>query len=624
MVRFRWKASPLWLLFFFGVLIRAQYEESFRKPELQRHLYSKREYTRLKPFLDPIDWQVFPTAAPDQTLFRARRALEISLQEKNRMAEGFAWRAIGFAQYKLGSPEKALEYYANGREAFASIGAWYHTAIMYFEMANLWFYCFSASGPALDYYQKSLALYGKLSDLYGQVKSLNLMGEVHRTFGRYSQAIDFYIEALKRSERNNTPLLIRKRAVIQTNLSDMYLLLEDIAKAEEYLHRAELIYRRENLRIETAQLFTRRGDIAKHEGRLDTALDFYRQALAIRREWHPDHPEIAVEIHKIADTHSLSGQVAEADRFFAEALALRKQIRDLPGTAQTLLAIGVHQQRQNKIEKARPYFQESLVIAQENGLIKEIQEAARALADLHAREQDGVGELRYRKIADDAAARLQSPKISADMMKRLLGYESGEEIKRFQTKRRQTILQLITILVLLILTLVFLSSRHRKTKQALQSNREQLEEQQTQLAQLKQRVKDMETPAVQARYHNSKLSWEQEQSLLKRLIAAMETQELYLDSDLSLLSLAEKMGVNRSYLSQVINHSTGKTFSDFINSFRIEAAKALIEAMDKRETSILDVCFDAGFNNKTVFNRVFKKMTGQTPSEYRKTISGKP
>ena len=62
---------------------------------------------------------------------------------------------------------------------------------------------------------------------------------------------------------------------------------------------------------------------------------------------------------------------------------------------------------------------------------------------------------------------------------------------------------------------------------------------------------------------------------------------------------------------------SGKTFTRFVNEFRIVHACKLLSEMP---SSITDICFESGFNNFSHFNRLFKEMTGKNPSEYRKTF----
>ena len=104
------------------------------------------------------------------------------------------------------------------------------------------------------------------------------------------------------------------------------------------------------------------------------------------------------------------------------------------------------------------------------------------------------------------------------------------------------------------------------------------------------------------------------------LIQLVESKKLYHDQELSLGLLARKMGLSSGYLSQIINEHAQKNFFDFINAFRVEEVKRNLEDPAFDHFSILGLAYESGFKSKSTFNSVFKKMTGQTPSQYKKGL----
>jgi len=102
-----------------------------------------------------------------------------------------------------------------------------------------------------------------------------------------------------------------------------------------------------------------------------------------------------------------------------------------------------------------------------------------------------------------------------------------------------------------------------------------------------------------------------------RLKHYMAAEKPYLDANLSLPVLANKLEIPAHHLSRVINEQFGVNFFDFINQYRIEEVKARINNPEYENLSFLGIAFDCGFNTKSAFNRVFKKITGFTPSEYK-------
>jgi len=136
-----------------------------------------------------------------------------------------------------------------------------------------------------------------------------------------------------------------------------------------------------------------------------------------------------------------------------------------------------------------------------------------------------------------------------------------------------------------------------------------------------EKITDEETEGKTAGYKKSGLSEEKALSILKELAACMENEKPYIKPNLSLNELASLLNVTPHNLSEVINTKLNKTFYDFISFYRVEEVKRLME-VDKNEAfSILSTAFDAGFNSKSTFNNIFKKLTGMTPSEYRKGIN---
>lgn len=122
------------------------------------------------------------------------------------------------------------------------------------------------------------------------------------------------------------------------------------------------------------------------------------------------------------------------------------------------------------------------------------------------------------------------------------------------------------------------------------------------------------------KYRKSALDADLSRALLEELQAFMDSEKPYLDNTLSLTQLAQQMGISSNYLSQAINEQTGSNFFDYINKYRVDAAKQLLSAADRRESSILAIAMDAGFNSKSAFYTAFKQHAQTTPSEFRRSL----
>jgi AraC-like DNA-binding protein len=112
------------------------------------------------------------------------------------------------------------------------------------------------------------------------------------------------------------------------------------------------------------------------------------------------------------------------------------------------------------------------------------------------------------------------------------------------------------------------------------------------------------------------------EGLKERLLAMIENEEPYLDEDITLASLAHALDIEPHQFTLFLNRYLNTNFHDFINAYRIEAAKKLL--VNEPSENILAVAFRTGFNSKASFNRVFKKIAGLTPSQYRKTSTEPP
>ena len=120
------------------------------------------------------------------------------------------------------------------------------------------------------------------------------------------------------------------------------------------------------------------------------------------------------------------------------------------------------------------------------------------------------------------------------------------------------------------------------------------------------------------KYASSTLKNEQSIEIWDRIISLMENQKLYRNPTLRLNDLVNEIGKPLPHISQVINEQMNMSFLDFVNQYRVKEAKELLCDEKSKSMTILAIAYEVGFNSKTTFYTSFKKVTGQTPSEYKK------
>jgi AraC-like DNA-binding protein len=118
------------------------------------------------------------------------------------------------------------------------------------------------------------------------------------------------------------------------------------------------------------------------------------------------------------------------------------------------------------------------------------------------------------------------------------------------------------------------------------------------------------------KYEKSSLTSEIQENTLSKLQNLMETEKPFLDDSFSMPLLAKQLAVSSHHLSQILNESLGQSFFDFTAQYRVQEAQKLL--IEKDNLKIEEIAEMVGYNSKSAFNTAFKKITGLSPSEFRK------
>lgn len=122
---------------------------------------------------------------------------------------------------------------------------------------------------------------------------------------------------------------------------------------------------------------------------------------------------------------------------------------------------------------------------------------------------------------------------------------------------------------------------------------------------------------------NGDFTDEQMQMLGVKIKKLMDEHKPFLNRELSLHQFVQLLDDNQQMVSFYLNHYLNKNFFTFINEYRVNEAKRLIADAKTKNLTLLAIGYDAGFNSKSSFNAIFKKIAGKTPSEYQKSLQYK-
>jgi len=123
------------------------------------------------------------------------------------------------------------------------------------------------------------------------------------------------------------------------------------------------------------------------------------------------------------------------------------------------------------------------------------------------------------------------------------------------------------------------------------------------------------------KYEKTRLRDEEIQPMKEKLMHYLHEEKPYFNKNLSIGELASAIDVQPYQLSQLINGTLGQTFFELINSLRVEEVQQRFFDPQYNHFTLPGIAMDCGFNSKASFNRIFKQITGQTPTEFIKSKS---
>lgn len=391
--------------------------------------------------------------------------------------------------------------------------------------------------------------------------------------------LSFAEEAIEWARKSNEQATLYYALLTATNY---YLLMADTMKVKRTLDEAEQLYEQLKLK-EDVDIWFFRARYLELLGQNQKALASYAQAMALFGE---------------ADSSSITVVYL----YYARLLRRMKRLDQ----AIEMLELGLNRieaQGAVIIHKSR-LFRELLLCYQEQGAYSKALEYA-------IRYQ----EYQRQKVNDTHERALQETRIKHDIYSREQRI-SQQQMELLQNRYKITTLLLVLLVMVVALGLTFFFYRKKdqllssivKQNQSFQQREQMLLQQLQQLEQVRTHVENQSS--------GTQISEERVQELMGRFTTLMMEQQLYADASITVATVAERLGTNRTYLSKAINESTGKSFPQVVSEYRIRQAIAEISDL-KANKPLKQIAGEVGFNSISTFYATFQTVVGMSPARYR-------
>ena len=325
-------------------------------------------------------------------------------------------------------------------------------------------------------------------------------------------------------------------------------------------------------------------------------------------------------IYKVyGDVWTSSARYSEAERNYSRALRYTGYT-DAGIETMIYLDYGRMLQKAGDYGKAERILEQGLEISYRNDNHECRKELLSSLIDnaLHSRDSLRLAALagNYRSYLDSVSNLQREREFNSMLMSmQRVEYENIAQAAELEYLRsRQRLLANMAVLTLIAVVAIFLLVLYRRQRNTYKLLVEKYQQYADQFNKEKEKTKTAGTDkSAQSNTDRA------DRELFERVETLMQEQKTYRMKSLTRDSLAEMLGTNRTYLSRAINNMSGKSFSDYINTWRvIEATRIMSDrSMDIPLKQLAD---DLGYSSTSVFYRSFQKETGVTAGKYMKEV----
>ncbi len=444
-----------------------------------------------------------------------------------------------------------------------------------------------------------------------------------------NKAIALYHDALEQCKR--IPEDFRSKTVVLVNMGNTYNNIGSYEKAIQTMKKVLVVAdsTENSSRVKAAALIGLANNYAEL-GNFEKTLEYADRAKTLGEETEND-AILASALNNLIDAHLNLKQ-------YDKALALSEKAQQMPLLEKPtkkrgwlLLNTGIANYHLNHTATALNYFQACTELAKEKGLLEIEMYGHEYLAKVYERQEDYKAS--YASQKEYSALRekyLNDKKNASDAdLKNDLALkdekieESEEALLALSNGGKQKVFLGIALLVALG-GLFFLYKKRTKRTNSEPGNLSPQLANVVQSTSVNQQISSQLTTTLGGSdeaslkpYKNSSLTPALREEYKEKILSFMQQEKPFLDADLNQSDLAAMLHISSHHFSEVLHYGFAQNFYNFINSYRVVEAQNLMKHQQYKDAKVIAIAFDSGFKSKTSFNRVFKKHTGQTPSEYR-------
>jgi len=484
------------------------------------------------------------------------------------------------------------------------------------NLATNWFYEGKIARSNEQYFKileegKSFLPPDKIAVVY------NNLGLNYKRAANYEKSTYYYKKALAIDDSLG---LSEEMMTDYANLGNSFYQWKRFDAALDAFNKALQIADSKSLESKKTNIYNDLSGIYRALNQFDTSIYLLQLSLSLAEKYNNNYM-IAIANHGLGMTYYQMGLFLKAKPFTVKSLAMFEEMGQIFSQANALLVLGRINQALKLDKEAIRSYQRADSLAIMMGAIELQKDIAFQLANFYSAHHNyQQSDFYYKRFVmlNDSVFNNRSHELMTEFEVKLDVLQKEREVERVNSlneiQSQRLGFQSRMLWVLAVVSFIFLSlgiviyflyrAKSQSYRLLFEKNKQMLEEAKTTA---KQRIESSK----------SGLSDSFSEEMAGKILQLMENEKLFLDEELTVTKLAEKLNTNTTYLSQIINDQFNTNFNGFVNKYRIDLAQEKLLNADYSNLTIEAIANDCGFRSKSSFNQAFKKYTGLTPSYYQ-------